>query len=393
MSKILKSLQFVTQSVSPSTPAAGTGALFASGSGSGASIYFENADGTIYDLAATNGYIVTRSYTGSTTGTDVTYTWNKNDIPGLKYLEICCVGGGGGGGSGRCNSANAQQTMTGGGGGAIVYQWIEAARLDASYTITVGKGGTPGAPRTATGAALAGNPGGNGGDTSFGNLVIAKGGQGGLHASHASGGQANACTPSRGPWTIQGCSSGNATGQANQTTNSGNIFDPDGEPTLFQTTPTFQAYTAFGNGAGAGGTGGGFGTIAPPIFSGRSGSGVDSTVITGLNLGIGYFGGGGGLSSSLNNFRDGGNGSNGVDNVVTSLLPLSGSSGLYGLGTGGGGGAPARVFPGSGGNAGFYGAGGGGGGQLIGNGSALIPSSSGAGGSGSSGLCLLIEYY
>ena len=383
MSKILKSLQLVTQSASPSTPSTGTGALF----GSGSSFYFENSSGTVFDLAASNGYIVTRSYTGSTTGVDVPYTWSKS--PNLKYLEICCVGGGGGGGSGRCSATNNVQTMTGGGGGAIVYLWIEASRLTNSpYTITVGRGGTPGAARVATGTAVTGNTGSSGGDTSFGSLVVAKGGSGGSHSSFALGGRADQCTPSQGIWTIPGVPSGTATNAGNQTGDSQPIFSPTGDPSL-NSNPLWQTFTNFGNGGAAGGVGGLLTTLGSngvPLTRGFSGSVVQSGVIPGNGLG----GSAGGVTGSGN--TSGGNGQNGLDNIVTKLFPLSGSS-PYGLGTGGGGGAGARVFPGNGGNGGYYGAGGGAGGQLAGLGSVLIPSSSGAGGSGSSGLCLLIEYY
>jgi hypothetical protein len=376
MSKILKSLQFVTQSASPSTPSAGTGALF----GSGSSFYFENSSGTVFDLAASNGYIVTRSYTGSTTGVDVPYTWSKS--PSLKFLEICCVGGGGGGGGGRSIAINNQQVTTGGGGGAIAYLWLEASQLSSSpYVITVGRGGTPGAARVSTGTALTSNTGSRGGNTSFGSLVVAEGGQGGQSTTFASGGLAINCVPSSGPWIISGVPSGPAGGTNATTNRSQDVFDPLGVSTLVSTV-TRNSIIFYGQGGAAGGSGGGRDSVVG-LFAGRTGSGIDSTVIAG-----GYPGPTPGSSGTV-----GGNGGNGVNNVLTSLLLLSGSNFGYGLGTGGSGGGSGTTQGGNGGNGGYYGAGGGGGGLLFGLGSASFPSSSGAGGSGSSGLCLLIEYY
>ena len=383
MSKILKSLQFVTQSASPSTPAAGTGALFASGSGSGASIYFENTDGTVYDLAATNGYIVTQSYTGSTNGTDVTYQWSV--APGLKYLEICCIGGGGGGASGRVTITTPAGTSTGGGGGAIVRQLIEAARLTGSpYTITIGQGGTPGSARSAVGSAIAGLNGTAGGNTSFGTLVIAAGGAAGSNAGGlVLGGQVSNCTPSFGPWALQGCTSGNA---ATTTTNDArDSFDYDALPVL-NAAANLNNFTQYGNGGGGGGCGGG--RQAGGVFAGSRGSGVVlGNIGTSITLG--------GAGGAANSNGPGGAGGTGQDNIGVGTLMLFSSSFILtnGLGTGGGGGGCGTTAGGNGGNAGYYGCGGGGGGNIFGLGSALVPSSSGAGGSGSSGLCVLIEYY
>jgi hypothetical protein len=382
MSKILKSLQITTQSASPSTPSTGTGALFASGS----SIYFENSSGTVYDIAATNGYINVLSYTGSTDGTTAIYSWSKP--PSLKYLDICCVGAGGGGASGRITNSNNQVGSSGGGGGAIVWQSIEAARLTASpYTITVGAGGTPGAARITNGSAQAGAVGTTGGNTSFGTLVVATGGQGGQIAANggtgqvvAFGGRLEECTPRLGPWGLHGNASG---------WNNGNgLTGPVAPRAVFnrQTNPpvassiVFNVSMSWGNGAAGGGSGASRSSV---ITAGTSGS-----TITGFTNG--------GAPGVSNAAGPGTAGSNGINNQISNLLlRYSDSTTLtsYGLGTGGGGGGGGTTAGAAGGNGGYYGAGGGGGGVLFGLGSVLVPSSSGAGGSGSSGLCVLIEYY
>jgi len=380
MSKILKSLQITTQSASPSTPGTGTVAVFASGS----SIYFKNSSGTVYDIAATNAYINVLSYTGSTDGTTAIYSWSKP--PTLKYLDICCVGAGGGGASGRITNSNNQVGSSGGGGGAIVWQSIEAARLTASpYTITVGAGGTPGAARITNGSAQTGLVGTNGGNTSFGTLVVATGGQGGqivINATTgynvATGGRLEECTPSLGPWGLQGNTSGwDTTGGTPIAPRA--VFNLGFSPPIFSNAVA-NVSSSWGNGAAGGGAGASRTTI---ITTGTSGS-----TITGFTNG-----GAPGISNATG---PGTAGSNGVSNQISNrLLRYSGSTTLtsYGLGTGGGGGGGGITAGANGGAGGYYGAGGGGGGVLFGLGSVLVPSSSGAGGSGSSGLCILIEYY
>ena len=96
MSKVLNSLLFPTQSNASVETIAGYGALFASGS----SFFYKNAAGTTYDLGASNGKIIIRYYTGSSS----TQTYSYSRPPGLKYVKVICVGAGGGGGSGRVNS-------------------------------------------------------------------------------------------------------------------------------------------------------------------------------------------------------------------------------------------------------------------------------------------------
>lgn len=86
----------------------------------------------------------------------------------VRAILVECWGGGGAGGGAPVCSSNCS-LGSGGGGGGYSRKWIERAAFAAPYTVTIGAGGTG-----VSGAA--GNPGG---DTSFGTVCIARGGQGG----------------------------------------------------------------------------------------------------------------------------------------------------------------------------------------------------------------------
>lgn len=107
----------------------------------------------------------------SVTVITVTGSWSKPD--GLVYARIVTIGGGGGGGgvdlAGASSAAGA-----GGGAGGYSESLIAADTLGATETVTIGGGGAGGV----TGGP-SGQDGVDGGDTSFGAHVIAKGGKGG----------------------------------------------------------------------------------------------------------------------------------------------------------------------------------------------------------------------
>ncbi len=86
--------------------------------------------------------------------------------PGVLFIEVECLGGGGSGGS----TPNGG-TGSGGSGGGYAKGIYTPAQIGASQTITIGQGGVapPAGSQSAT----------NGGDTSFGTLLIAAGGIGG----------------------------------------------------------------------------------------------------------------------------------------------------------------------------------------------------------------------
>ncbi|WP_049849372.1 hypothetical protein [Trabulsiella odontotermitis] len=87
--------------------------------------------------------------------------------PGTKWLIVECVGGGGGGGGSQASAAGSCSVGSGGSEGCYGKSLFE--NTDDSYSVIVGAGGA-----TAVGAA-----GGQGGTTSFGELMVADGGLGG----------------------------------------------------------------------------------------------------------------------------------------------------------------------------------------------------------------------
>jgi hypothetical protein len=88
------------------------------------------------------------------------------DASGLTELEVLVVAGGGGGGT---------SLGSGGGGGGVLHS--QSLTLQAQqYAVTVGLGGASAEVRTVAA---------NGGDSSFGDLLVAKGGAGGKGQSFA----------------------------------------------------------------------------------------------------------------------------------------------------------------------------------------------------------------
>jgi hypothetical protein len=376
MTQILKSLQLTTSSITPGTPPSGFGTIYASGSNK---FFYKNPSGTEFDLLKPNGFINILYYTGSGTGSGVTqtYTWSKPPA-GLKYLEVCCVGAGGGGGSGRkLTSFGSAQGGIGGGGGAIVWATFDASILSSSYTITVGAGGAGAIGQTTSN--VNGNSGVGGGTSSFGTLVVARGGQGGGGGGvgtvrRTEGGLATSCTPSGYPHAYTGCNSATMPNvPSNPPSNAPNIFD------VFISSAELQVGSNISLGFGGGGGGSGGGVSSTAIATGSKGS--SGYQFTTLITNEGYAGSG----------STGQNATPPTNNMITTLLQFTGSTTTYGLGGGGhGGGYSATVNSGNGSNGGLYGAGGGGGGAY---GVATALSSSGAGGSGSSGLCVVVEFY
>ena len=272
-------------------------------------------------------------------------TWTKP--AGLKRILAFCGGAGGGSGSGRQGIAGENRFGgSGGGGGALAWRMISAQDLPATVDVTIGAGGTAGA--APSGASTNGNAGGVGGDTSFGGLLISKGGfagNGGTTSSAASaaGGQASGCTPALGPYALTGGISG-----AGQTT---------------------------GNGIG----GIGFtGSVSSP--AGGGGCGVSSTNVSGTSACTG-----GGVYENGVVFAGPVSGAspNGLDNKSRFLFFSNTLSSTAGIGTGGAGGTPAFQQGGTGGRC----AGAGGSSGTL-NGAALTP-----GAVGGNGLCIVMEIY
>lgn len=100
---------------------------------------------------------------------DQTYSKPSN----LSYLMIECVGGGGGGGYSVKNLSGFVGLGQSGGGGAYAKSILPFSALSPSIACTIGQGGQGGDGNALT-------PGGDGGTTSFGLLVSANGGKGGI---------------------------------------------------------------------------------------------------------------------------------------------------------------------------------------------------------------------
>ena len=88
---------------------------------------------------------------------------------GLAWARVTVVGGGGGGGGVATTSTTQLAAGSGGGGGGQGIRTVTAAQIGANQTVIIGAAGT----------ATAGSAGGNGGQSSFGALCVANGGNGG----------------------------------------------------------------------------------------------------------------------------------------------------------------------------------------------------------------------
>lgn len=273
-------------------------------------------------------------------------TWTKP--VGLKRAIIAAVGGGGGAGSGRQGAAGENRFGGGGGGGAaFVLLSIASDALTDTVAVTVGAGGTGGAGQASTSSnGIAGTVGG---DTSFGGILVAKGGlaggAGGTTAGTAgTGGAANQCNPAFGPFALNGAAG--SAGTSNTTSTAG----PAG----------FVGNTACPGGAG--------------------GAGINSANTSATNAGSGgaiYENGISQAGPTAGASPDGVNDKSRFLHLSTTL-----TSGT-GIGTGGAGGYPAFV---NGGNGGRGAGGGGGSGTLNGT-------TSGAGGNGGDGFVVVMEIY
>lgn len=100
-----------------------------------------------------------------------------------KYVEVVCVGGGGSGGSIPATSGGQGAESGGGAAGSTSFKTLAASSLGATETVTIGAGASP--------ASAGANAGNTGGDTSFGTLCVAKGGQGGGAGTAAVDSEAN----------------------------------------------------------------------------------------------------------------------------------------------------------------------------------------------------------
>ena len=333
-------------------------AIEAKGVTLGASTFREYAD-RVVEIPSPTDYVL-REYTGSA-------TWTKPT--GLKEIFVVCIGGGAGGGSGSRGAAGVLRRGGGGGGGTvIVWRKISAAELGATETVIIGGGGSGGAAVTAD--STDGNDGTAGGDTSFGTLVVSKGGNLGKKGINASAlniaSDYTAVTDSIPSFSFFQYAIGYGTNSSG-TGGNGSYSNPFvlynlGDPSVIG-----------GGGAGGGGKSTGDGT-------GIGGNGsrlykIDNTQSAAVT---------GGAANTA--------GGNGLDNQGLQLLMQYNTTAIptKGLGTSGAGGGAGDNTPtaaGAGGNGGLYGGSGGGGGA------SLNGANSGKGGDGAGGLCLVYEQY
>lgn len=255
-------------------------------------------------------------------------TWAPS-FPGLKTIDVTCIGAGGAGGSGRQGATLSARWGGGGGsGGTMVQATVNAALLAATENVLVGVG-------PAGGAAIA-TPDTNGADGSAGPASnFGSSARGGVFARGGTQGNGGTAVAGSGG----GTAGGGAGGASSITTGAGG------------------GGNVFANTGGAGGGGGG---------------GIDAT--NGAHTG-----GNGG-------FHNGGNGS--TTAVVPGGTPFSAPAGSPVCGQGGPGGGSNATGPATDGtDGGNYGAGGGGGSA------SLNGNNSGKGGKGGAGIVQVIEYY
>lgn len=269
----------------------------------------------------------------TTSGSHTLQTW-------CRWVEVQAMGGGGGGGSGRRGAAGGARSGGGGGGApATVRLRLSAAEIGTgAITVTIGAGGAGGAAVTADDTS--GNAGTAGGDSSYGDFALARGGTAG-NAGTASAAAASTSAP--------GASTHNVA--SNQQGGASSI--------------TATAQSGFANGIGPGsGSGGGGITSGNASLDGNTG-------------GIGYTVG--------NTAQQGTAGTAGTS---------AGNGGAGGAkawtrGAGGGGGGGGGNSAGAGGTGGAGGLPGGAGG---GGGASVNGSNSGAGGAGANGEVWITEF-
>jgi hypothetical protein len=200
-------------------------------------------------------------------------TWTKPENASLVYVEA--VGGGGGGGN------HTSDTSGGGGcGGEHVAILLLASSLGATESVTVGAGGDGGAD----GSTIQGNAGG---DSAFGSVVTAYGGNGG---------------------SINGYAAFNRRSVATMGSDTTYKFLPPQTYGVGATSESVSPTTIHGGGGGGGAAGTTAATGGTSIFGGNGG---DAVLTADTKGGNGVFPGGGGGGS----ISDGGGG-DGADGVV-----------------------------------------------------------------------------
>jgi hypothetical protein len=255
-------------------------------------------------------------------------TWTKP--VGAKSVYVQVFGGGGGGGGGIPGGG-------GGGGGAVQSQYLNAAGLPASVTVTVGAGGQGTPPNIDL-------PGLSGGTSSFGPYIDSR--------LPAEGGTSSSSSAAKGGGLEAGLPGSQFTfGSVRNVTNSGNAeYGGAGSGVRGANSNGSEGGSSLFGGGGGGG-GGNSQSAANVSRSGAAGGVSGSYVKGGANNGGGLGGNGFfGTSRSGTGLGGDGGGGGGVDYPTTGKN--GGGGGIPGGGGGGGGGGDDVFNNGRGGNGG-----------------------------------------
>jgi|GEM_PF-2011372 len=242
-------------------------------------VYVDSSTGQLGYGASSFNSINVQTFTSSGTYTPTT---------GMAYCWVRAVAGGGGGGGAAATSSSVA-AGAGGSAGSYVEGFYDASTIGASQSVTIGSAGS--------GATAGNNSGGTGGDTLFGSLITAKGGNGG-----GGSGSLILCTQ-EGAIGDSSSSGGylRTTGQGG-----GNSFG------IFLLATGVCVSGGFGGSSVLGGGG-----------TAQSAEAVSGTFSTSGNVGAGYgAGGAGGISGSVSGSAAsaaGGNGSAGII-IVTEYI-------------------------------------------------------------------------
>ncbi len=228
-----------------------------------------NCPGNVTPTVGPVTYTSSGTYTTAPTGSGMGGTYS---------LFVSAWGGGGGGGGG-----NSSSTGGGGGGGEYRGGYITVNQCT-TYTVTVGAGGSYGYVDTTT------DPdtmvfGGSGGDSSFGTLLVAKGGMGGQQGSPSNGGAGGTGGTGGDTWydggnggmgSVQGPSSWGNAGGGGGGAGSGGAGDNGGDGEYAMGMGGSRGAGGAGTpGGGRGGNGGydnsGYGVLDPDIPGGGGG--------------------------------------------------------------------------------------------------------------------------
>lgn len=279
-------------------------------------------------------------------------TWIKS--PNTKTIRVLVQGAGGGGGSGANRSVSATGRCCGGGGGssgAFVEKTLSLTDSDSSFNIIVGTGGQgalyPNTGSTATNG-TAGNNGGDGTFSSFGNIIFAAGGKGG-------GGGSYGTTPGAGGASVTGSFTiydhvlyGLNNFTASMSGGNGAASNTAGQTVPFSFSSTKYYISAGGAGGGnisstvqtAGGNGGTNIFNSGSVGSPNARPAISSSVTSALGLTYSNFS----ASTQIFDLYIACGGGGGAGNLTG--IGGTGSNGIYGSGGGGGGGTHNKPYNG-----------------------------------------------